>query len=68
MAIPDYQTLMLSVLRAAADGEVRVSDAVETLADELELTEEERAQLLPSGRQPVIYNRVQWSNTNEHLN
>ncbi len=63
MAIPDYQTVMLPVLRAAADGEVRVSGTVEKLADEFGLTEDERAELLPSGRQPVIYNRVQWAKT-----
>lgn len=63
MAIPDYQTVMLPVLRAAADGEVRVSDTVEKLAGEFGLTEDERAELLPSGRQPVIYNRVQWAKT-----
>lgn len=63
MAIPDYQTVMLPVLRAAAGGEVRVSEAVEKLADEFALSDEERAELLPSGRQPVIYNRVQWAKT-----
>jgi restriction system protein len=35
MAIPDYQSLMVHVLRAAADGEVRIGDAVEKLATEL---------------------------------
>ena len=32
MAIPDFQTLMLPVLRASADGEVRIGDVVEKLA------------------------------------
>jgi hypothetical protein len=35
MAIPDYQTLMLSVLRLAAKGEQRVGVAPERIADEL---------------------------------
>ncbi len=50
MAIPDYQTAMLPVLRAAADGEVRISESVEKLATEFGLTEDERAELLPSWR------------------
>jgi len=61
MAIPDFQTLMLPVLRASADGEVRIGDVIEKLAAEFALTEEERAQLLPSGRQSTFANRVHWS-------
>lgn len=61
MPIPDFQTLMLSVLRASADGEVRIADVVERLADELGLTEEERAALLPSGKQTTFANRVNWA-------
>lgn len=61
MAIPDFQTLMLPVLRASADGEVRVGDVVEKLAAEFALTEDERVHLLPSGRQTTFANRVHWS-------
>ena len=32
MAIPDFQTLMLPVLRASADGEVRISDVIGTIS------------------------------------
>lgn len=50
MAIPDYQTLMLPLLRLASDGEDhRFRDAVEALADEFSLTPEDRTELLPSG-------------------
>jgi len=64
MAIPDYQTVMLPLLRLAADGQDhRSRDAVETLAGEFELTAEERTELLPSGKQPVFNNRVGWANT-----
>jgi len=34
MAVPDFQALMLPVLKAGANGEVRLSDLVENLADE----------------------------------
>lgn len=63
MPVPDYQTLMLPVLSAAADGEVRIGYAVERLADQLGLTSEERAELLPSGKQTLFSNRVHWAKT-----
>ena len=63
MPIPDYQTLMLPVLRKAAQGEVKVSEAVEEIADEFSLTDDERAELLPSGKQTIIANRVHWAKT-----
>jgi restriction system protein len=43
MTIPDFQTLMLPVLRASANGEVRISDLVDCLAEDFSLTTEERA-------------------------
>lgn len=62
MPIPDYQTLMLPVLKYAADGhEHKFSDAVESLADDFSLTPEERKELLPSGSQPLFRNRVGWA-------
>ncbi len=62
MAIPDYQTTMLPLLRLASDNqEHRFRDAVQTLADEFDLTEEERKELLPSGQQAIFNNRVGWA-------
>jgi restriction system protein len=64
MAIPDYETLMLPVLKIAGNGqEHRVSDVVDQLAREFNLTEEERQQLLPSGKQATFTNRVAWAKT-----
>jgi restriction system protein len=63
MTIPDYQSLMLPVLRAAAQEEVRIGDVIERLADELNLTPSERTELLPSGRQTIFANRVHWAKT-----
>lgn len=63
MTIPDYQSLMLPVLRSAADGEVRIGAVVQVLADELNLSEEDRTDLLPSGRQTIFSNRVHWAKT-----
>ncbi len=59
--IPDYQSLMRPVLVCAAAGETRIGDAVEHLANKLGLTPDERAELLPSGKQSRFANRVNWA-------
>lgn len=61
--IPDYQTLMRPVLELSAQGEVRMRDAYEAMADAFELNDEERTEMLPSGRQRTIANRVHWAKT-----
>jgi restriction system protein len=63
MAIPDFQSLMLPALRyvASKQGEVPVRDVGAALASEFGLTEDELQKLLPSGRAPMFYNRVQWA-------
>ena len=64
MSIPDYQTLMLPLLTLAADGnEHRFRDAVEQLAGRFELSDDERATMLPSGTAPMFDNRVGWAKT-----
>jgi restriction system protein len=64
MAIPDYQTLMLPLLRFAADGiDHTTREAVGQLATEFQLTPAERIELLPSGQQPTFNNRVGWANS-----
>jgi restriction system protein len=59
--IPDYQTLMRPVLACAVAGETRIGDAVEHLANQLGLTPDECAELLPSGKQSRFANRVNWA-------
>lgn len=62
MGIPDYQTLMLPVLKLASDKkEHKISHVVETLADQFSLTKEERNKRLPSGSQVLFNNRVAWA-------
>ena len=65
MAIPDYQTLMLPVLRMLGDGEVRrvVPDITDPLGEQFHLTTEERQQMLPSGMQATFVNRTHWAVT-----
>lgn len=64
MAIPDYQSLMRPLLECGKDGnEVRTSECVDTIADKLGLSQEDREELLPSGRQPLLFNRIHWART-----
>lgn len=59
--IPDYQSLMRPVLDCAKNEPRKISDVVEEISDRLGLTDEERQQLLPSGKQSTIANRVHWA-------
>ncbi len=64
MAIPDFQSCMLPLLKLYADGvEHNSQETVEGLAKDFKLTDEERRELLPSGKQPVFDNRVGWART-----
>jgi restriction system protein len=65
MAVPDYQSLMLPLLQFAArkGTEISTSEAVEALAKELGLTEDDLREMLPSGVQPTFVNRVGWAAT-----
>ncbi|MEQ1590362.1 MAG: winged helix-turn-helix domain-containing protein [Gallionella sp.] len=64
MAIPDYQTVMLPLLRFTMDGaEHNKREAVDALAFEFELNPLELAERLPSGQQTIIDNRVHWACT-----
>ena len=64
MPIPDYQSIMLPLLKLAGDrDEHSLSEAIETLAGQYHLSEAERSELLPSGRQPTFDNRVGWART-----
>jgi restriction system protein len=59
--IPDYQSLMRPVLECARTEQRKISDVVEEISDRLGLNEEERQQMLPSGKQTTIANRVHWA-------
>ena len=64
MAIPDYQSCMLPLLRFLADGrDGSLRAAEESLAEHFKLTAGELAELLPSGQQGVFKNRVGWART-----
>jgi restriction system protein len=61
MTIPGYESLMLPVLKLAADGsEHRIRDVIRELAEQEGVTEEEQRQRLPCGNR-VFANRVHWA-------
>lgn len=62
--IPDYQTIMLPLLKFAGDQkEHNIREAIDYISNLFQLTDEERKQILPSGQQYVIDNRVGWART-----
>lgn len=62
MAIPDFQSLMLPMLKFLSDGQEHTTkETLEYLADASNLTEEQRQEMLPSRKQTVFYNRVTWA-------
>ena len=66
MPIPDYETLMLPLLKLAAaqpDKGVCTLGAVKSLADHYGLSDQERGELLPSGATFKFNSRVSWAAT-----
>jgi restriction system protein len=62
--IPDYQSLMLPLLKLVSDRqEHKYRDLIENLAIEFQVTDEERKELLASGNQAIFDNRVGWAKT-----
>lgn len=62
VTIPDYQSLMLPLLQFAQDGNEHTTlEVIELLASHFGVTEEERKELLPSGKQYRFDNRVHWA-------
>ena len=59
--IPDYQTLMLPVLKSCSLSYRITKDVIAQLAMEFDLSEEEQRQLLPSGKMATFSNRVNWA-------
>jgi hypothetical protein len=64
MAVPDFQTVMLPLLRLAGDRqEHTLADAIDRLARDFQLSDDARKELIPSGKQPRFDNRVGWAVT-----
>lgn len=64
MVIPDFQSVMRPVLNTVQNGApLPLNTLRERVADQFQLTEDERKERLPSGQQTVINNRVGWART-----
>lgn len=62
--IPTYQEFMRPLLEIASNGnEIKIRDAINSLADQFHLTQDERLEKLPSGRVTVLDNRIGWAKT-----
>ncbi len=59
--IPDFQSLMLPVLKLAATGEMQIRDTITTIANQLNLSDAARSLRLPSGKQSRYENRIHWA-------
>ena len=62
MPIPDFQSLMLPLLRSLADGEAHgTQETLDALQRELSLSDADIAEPMPSGRASIFTNRVAWA-------
>ena len=62
MAIPDFQSVMLPLVKILGDGQERtMREVTDQLAESFHLTDQEREELLPSGQQSIFSNRVGWA-------
>ena len=61
MPIPDFQTIMLPLMRDLAGGERSGQESLDALASHFGVTPEEMALRIPSGRAPKFANRIGWA-------
>ena len=64
MAIPKYDEMYQEFLEAISDGELhKIGEIRDTLARVFNVSDDERKELLPSGKQPLFNNRVNWTSS-----
>lgn len=64
MPIPAFQQCMRPFLSALSDGEIHhFNDAYEKVCEHFKVGDEEKRQLLPSGKQTIVRNRCGWART-----
>lgn len=62
MAIPTFEQIMPVILDMAANtDQIAIRHCMDAIADRFNLSEDEREQTLPSGKQKVLYNRSYWA-------
>ncbi len=64
MPVPKYNELYMPLLEAIKDGKThRISDVKKQVAAHMNLTEEDLAERITSGRQTIFDNRIGWAKT-----
>ncbi len=64
MTVPSFQNWFQPLLRRLQDGcDHRMVELYEVLADDLQISEADRAELLPSGVVPTYKSRISWART-----
>lgn len=64
MAVPKFFEFFEGFLRAVQDGELHTAKEVrEIIAGSMNITDADRAEMLPSGKQSTFDNRVAWART-----
>lgn len=64
MSLPNYQQFLYPVLKIVQEGKgCSLKETYEPIADQLGISQEERQELLPSGRQQIYKNRIGWAKT-----
>jgi restriction system protein len=61
MPLPVLYDLTLPLLRLTAQGDVRLADALPSIADEFGLLPDDRGELLASGRETKFGSRLRWA-------
>ena len=64
MSVPSFQSWFRPLLERISDGEIHeMSSLYEQLADDMGLSQDDRAEMLPSGKQFTYRNRIAWART-----
>ncbi|HMO64533.1 MAG TPA: restriction endonuclease [Verrucomicrobiota bacterium] len=64
MAVPDFQSLMRPLLECVSDGGAHsIPECQQAISQSLRLRPEDVSQMLPSGRQSLLANRLHWAKT-----
>lgn len=64
MPVPSYEDFMLPMLQLINDGEIyQIKEVREELATVLNLSDDDKKELLPSGKMPVYRSRIGWAKT-----
>lgn len=63
MPVPDHETMMLPVLKMIAQGSSNIAECLPKLREEFNVTDEEAAELKPSGTMSLLADRAHWART-----